>query len=110
MSGRRSTTFDGIEYAPGRRFRVVKEGLRLSGWQPKPGYQQGWGQTLHVGDVVTCLGYGAGWGSDPGYGIEWTTEEAKAAHAFSLDTSPSVGGAFDYRPPMGYLEPIEEET
>jgi hypothetical protein len=107
--GRTTQTYDGVEYAPGRRFRVVREGLKLTGWQPKPGYQQGWGQDLHVGDVITCLGWGPGWGSDPGYGIEWTSEEAEKVRANSLDTWPSVGGAWGYRPPVGYLEPIEED-
>lgn len=100
----------GVRYAPGAKFRVIAEGARLSGWKPyAPSAFQGWSQTLHVGDVIECTGYGAGFGSDPGYGVEWTSEQARADHASSVDFRPQIGGAWAYRPGPGFLEPVKEE-
>jgi hypothetical protein len=110
MHGRQARTFDGVDYVPGAKYEVLVPGLRLSGWIPIHGGAQGWGQQLQPGDVITCLGYGPGWGSDPGYGIEWTSEAAKAAHAYSLDIWPTAGGAFDYRPPAGSVRRLPEEN
>jgi len=95
----------GVEYAVGALFRVTQEGAKLSGWTPRQGYHQGWGQDLHVGDVIECTGFGPGWGSDPGYGVEWTSPEAKAVHASAVMFRPYVGGAWAYRPAPGYLVP-----
>jgi hypothetical protein len=107
---RQTTTLDGVEYAPGGKFRVVKEGARLSGWTPMaPSAWSGWSQVLHVGDVIECRGFGPGFGSDPGYGVEWTSEQAREAHAGSCDFWPSVGGMWSYHPAAGFLEPVDEE-
>lgn len=44
-------------YEAGKKYRVVKEGARLTGMQPTAPYvQQGWSKDLHVGDVLTCAG------------------------------------------------------
>jgi hypothetical protein len=61
------------------------------------------------GDVIECTGFGAGWGSDPGFGVEWTTERSRADGAGYLELHPSVGGAFAYHPAPGLLRRIEEE-
>lgn len=107
---RSARAFDGIEYAPGRKFRVVQEGLKLSGLGPySNGGHVGWKQELHVGDVIECTGFGPGWGSDPGFGVEWTSEAARTARAVHCDIYPSVGGIWAYRPPAGSVEPIKEE-
>jgi hypothetical protein len=106
---RREFVQDGIRYAPEVKFRVVKEGLRLNGMTPIVGGMSGWSQTLKVGDVLTCTGFGPGWGGDPGYGVEFTTEESIAARASHCDLWPSTGGPFGYRPKPGYLEPLDSD-
>jgi hypothetical protein len=101
-------TFDGVEYAPGRDYVVLAEGLSLTGYgTDRPGSARGWRQRLAPGDVITCLGYGPGWGSDPGYGINWTSEQARTEGAYAVDVWPSVGGLFAYRPPPGTVRPVE---
>jgi hypothetical protein len=103
---RTARTYDGIEYAPGRQFRVIAEGLRLYGVIPDgPSAWRSWAQDLRPGDIVTCTGYGPGFGSDPGYGVEFTTSESEQAHAGACEIRPSVGGIFGYRPAPGALEP-----
>lgn len=103
---RRSVTYDGIEYAPGAKFRVLKH-CSMNGFKPSghPGALDGWRQALEPGDIITCLGYGPGWGSDPGYGVEFTSDAAEAVGAFHLDINPQAGGIWDYRPQPGLLEP-----
>jgi hypothetical protein len=103
----RSThTFDGVEYTAGRQFRVIKAGA-LSGFVPIGcGAFRGWGQKLKVGDVITCAGCGYGFGSDPGWGVGWESEQSKAARAVDVDFTPSTGSVFSYRPAPGYLEPV----
>jgi hypothetical protein len=102
-----SRAFDGLVYAPGARFRVVAEGGRLSGWASSGRSSwSGWSQQLHVGDVIVCTGFGAGWGSDPGFGVEFTSEVSAAAGVGSCEFYPSDGGAWSYRPPVGFLEPV----
>lgn len=100
----KTATYEGVEYAPGKKFRVVMTGGRLSGWEPKLGYQQGWGQVLEPGDEIVCAGAGWGMGSDPGYGVHWRVEGKNY-----VEFVPSTGGAFGYRPAPGFLEPIDEE-
>jgi hypothetical protein len=51
--------------------------------------------------------HGEGMGSDPGFGVEFTTEQSLAARASHCDIYPFVGGLWAYRPPPGYLEPLE---
>lgn len=98
--------FDGIPYVPGALYEV-RSPCRLSGWTPVQGGHQGWGLRLEPGHLLTCRGYGPGWGSDPGFGIEWTCEEARAVHASACELSPSVGGAFAYRPAIGLVAVLE---
>ena len=106
---RRAALFDGVEYAPGKRFRVIAEGCSLHGMVVMgPGWNQGWKQTLYVGDVIECTGFGQGWGSDPGYGVEWTSEESKAANAHSVDFYPEVGIPFLCHPRPGFIEEVPE--
>jgi hypothetical protein len=99
------------EYPKGQRFRVIKAGGSLSGMMPMAGHSnayQGWGQDLAVGEIITCLGYGPGWGSDPGYGIHFTTDKVRQDHVSFAEFRPMAGGAFDYHPADGYLEKIPE--
>lgn len=111
---RRGASFDGVRYAPGRRFRVIMRGAQLVGMAPEPGYPggawRGWEQKLKPGDIVTCTGFGAGWGGDPGYGVEFTSDKAEAAHAGNCEIRPMAGGIFSYRPAPGVLEPDEEAS
>lgn len=106
---RTARTIDGVEYAPGARFEVLAP-CRLLGWGPvMNSASRGWSQELAAGDVIECTGFGAGWGSDPGFGVEWTTERSRADGAGYLELHPSVGGAFSYHPAPGLLRRIEEE-
>lgn len=105
MHERTPATFGGIDYAPGRKFRVTREGLTLTGHTAVIGGAQGWQQVLHAGDILTCTGYGPGCGGDPGYGVEFTSQQSEAARAFHCDIWPMNGGVFGYRPPAGSVEP-----
>lgn len=109
LHSRREMTFDGVVYAPDAKFRVVREGAHLDG-RVSIGMSafQGWRQDLHVGDVVTCTGFGRGFGGDPGYGVEFTSEQSTAARASHCDVFPSSGSVFRFHPAAGYLEPIDD--
>ncbi len=110
---RHATTCDGTVYAPGAKFRVLVRGAYLDGMVPEPGYRTsawgGWRQDLNPGDIVTCTGYGAGWGGDPGYGVEFTSERSEADGAIHCEIRPSAGSIFDYHPAPGVLEPVTDE-
>lgn len=101
-------SYDGIDYVPGRKFRVVAEGVRLVGWTAIQGGARGWSEALPVGAVVTCKGYGASMGSDPGYGIEFTSDAAQEAGAFHIELHPSDGGMWNFHPRTGILEALPE--
>lgn len=102
------------DWPKGRRYRVIKvDGGYpfLNGMEPYAGIgsaYKGWQQKLAVGDVITSLGYGPGWGSDPGYGIHFTTEQVQAAHVSWAEFTPHAGGVFDYHPEDGWLEEIPD--
>lgn len=102
-------TLDGVQYERGRKFRVVAEGVTMRGLVTAGrSAWSGWSAPLAVGDVVECLGFGPGWGSDPGYGVHWTSDTAREAGASHVEIHPGVGGIFDYRPKPGILEPMED--
>jgi hypothetical protein len=100
------------DWPKGKKFRLLKAGY-LDGMIPMrlhPNAHQGWQQQLSVGDVITCEGYGPGWGSDPGYGVHFSTPQSKAEHVVFAEFRPMAGGLFNYRPADGWLEPVEEEA
>jgi len=104
-------TYDGTLFSVGRQFRVVGVGAYLTGMAPlrdMPGVWEGWRQNLQVGDIIICTGFGAGFGSDPGYGVEWTTEKARHDGAFNLEFRPTTGGMWSYHPFPGYLVPVPD--
>ena len=107
LRDRRAATYDGLSYASGRRFRVITEGAALNGHTPAPSGARGWQQKLQPGDILTCTGYGPGFGADPGYGVGFTSPAAEAAGAFCCDIWPMAGGSIDYHPPAGFLEPAD---
>ena len=109
MHDRSAATFDGIGYAPGRKFCVTRVGLRLTGHTPVIGGAHGWQQVLQVGDILTCTGYGPGFGGDPGYGVEFASQQSEAAGAFHCYIWPMHGTLFDYRPPAGSLEAADDD-
>jgi hypothetical protein len=90
------------QYAAGKRFRVVKEGASLVGMKPIPGGHQGWSRDLVVGEVIESRGCGAGWGSDPGYGVHFK-EDGIAFAEFKPNGS---GNWFTYYPDESYLEEV----
>lgn len=96
----------GVVYAPGAKFKVVSEGVYVSGMKPDHRWSNTWGgyrEDLPVGTVIECNGFGPGWGSDPGYGIEWKIEGVD-----HVEVRPAIGGVWAYRPAPGLLEPVEE--
>lgn len=106
---RRAVTYEGVEYAPGARFRVIANGCTLDGMKPWEGQSsawEGWRQPLQIGDTLTCEGFGPGFGSDPGYGVEWSTEQSRSVTAVHCEFRPMTGGMWAYRPAPGYLERI----
>jgi hypothetical protein len=102
---RATRTYDGFEYRPGARFRVLKEGCWLSGMVAKQGYHVGERLDLRVGDVIVCEGFGAGWGSDPGFGVHWTVKGMSFVMFY-----PSVGGAFGFRPDPECIDTVDESV
>jgi hypothetical protein len=110
MNPRSERVFDGLRYTPGARFRIVRNGAVLRGMTlVGRGRFRGWSQPLHVGDVLHCTGFGPGWGSDPGYGVEFTSERSVADGAVHCDVSPHVGGAWSYRPDPSFVEAVESD-
>ena len=105
LRDRRAATYDGLSYASGRRFRVITEGAALNGHTPAPSGARGWQQKLQPGDILTCTGYGPGFGADPGYGVGFTSPAAEAAGAFCCDIWPMAGGSIDYHPPAASWSP-----
>lgn len=104
MYGRSARTFDDVEYAPEGKFKVVGHGAWLTGLEPIGQMAwKGWRRDLVVGEVIVCTGFGAGWGSDPGYGIEFL-DPGGAMH---VEVHPQAGGMWAYRPAPGILEPTE---
>lgn len=101
---RGAVTVDGVLYEPGAKFRVVREGARITGLTESryPGVMKDSRRYLSVGDVIECAGYGAGWGSDPGFGVEFRDPDMGL-----VEFHPWIGGPFNYRPEPGYLEPVE---
>jgi hypothetical protein len=107
ITNRRTVTYDGITYAPGAQYRVITEGVTLDGMISEGrGAYGGWQQHLQPGDLLTCTGFGPGWGADPGYGVEFTSAESEAARAFNCEVKPSAGSIFSYHPKAGVLEPV----
>jgi hypothetical protein len=104
---RTARTFDGVDYTPGRRFRPAREGLRLQGLIPdgRSAYR-GWAQDLRLEDILTCTGFGPGFGGDPGFGVEFTTERSREERAFHCDLRPQWGTLWSYRPCPGDLEAV----
>lgn len=103
-------SYDGVMFAPGGRFRVVRTGARLVGWQSMHGGFRGWVQELEVGDEIVCTGYGPGMGSDPGYGVEFTSEKSMADRASKCEFWPTVGGTWAYHPDVSFIETVEQES
>lgn len=66
-----------------------------------------WKQQLRPGEELTCTGWGLGFGSDPGYGVEFTSAESEAARAINCHINPMVGGIADYRPASGVLTSVD---
>ena len=94
----------------GARFVVVAEGGSLRGMTPcGPGVTTTDRVELEVGDVLTCIGHGPGWGSDPGYGYRWRPE-GRWAHMSHIQFSPAPFSIWSFGVPyVGYIEPIEED-
>lgn len=103
---RRTATYDGVTYAPGRVFEVAREGARLTGWVPEADGGLGlWSKEMHPGDLLTCTGDGPGAGSDPGFAVEFTSQASEEARASHCTVSPDTGMPFTGRPAPGVLKP-----
>jgi hypothetical protein len=98
-----------VRYTEGKKFRVIKEGAKLSGLVPGNGpWHNGWGRDLVVGEVITCRGFQWGWGSDPGQEVFFTADNMPP-HASYVKVTPTVYGAMTSWPQDGYLEEITDE-
>ena len=92
-----------------RRYRVVKDGARLFGWQPAGPYaMNGWGKALSVGDVITCLGHKMGSGSDDVPEYRWGDEHGNHL-AIDCTFKPEQGpNIWMLEPADGFLELVED--
>jgi hypothetical protein len=88
-------------YPAGARFRVVHD-ANIDGMRPiGPNAHTGWRKRLIPGDVLTCDGYGPGFGSDPGYGVHWCA--CNGEPCVMGEFYPSAGGPFAYQPKPGFV-------
>ena len=67
-------------FEAGRKYKIMKEGGRISWWVSHAGYQSSGGEELHIGDIVTFVGSMTVGGSDPG----------PACHAFQGKTGEGI--------------------
>jgi len=98
------------KYEAGRKYRVIKEGARLTGLQPvSPNCQQGWRKDLHVGDVLTCAG--KSWTMGDGVpALKWKGEAGEWLANDCL-FHPVQGGMWSGQVPAeGYLEEVPDEN
>jgi hypothetical protein len=94
-------------WTEGSQWRVIREGARLSGMvSGGPGWMRGWGRPLVVGEVVTCVGFKMGWGSDSIPEAMFSTPDSIEARASFVNINPQVGMWQPY-PQDGYLERVE---
>jgi len=93
----------------GRRFRVIREGARLSGMVPMdiPNALQSWGRPLEVGEIIESRGFIMGWGSDSLPEVNFTAadvpDNARHVHLY-----PSAGMWMPW-PADGYLEEVVDD-
>jgi hypothetical protein len=91
------------DFRAGQRWRVIKEGAYLWGWQPcGPGAQQGWRQTLAVGTILTCSGSSMSSGDGVPI-VKWADEHGKPL-AGDCEFQPAIGSMWSSAPADGYLE------
>lgn len=91
-------------YAAGKRFRVVREGATLNGMVQTGTVIRAWSRPLVVGEVIVSRGPGYGWGSDPGFGVHWETDEPDVEHAYVTPSGSPM--FFIYYPADGFLEEV----
>lgn len=96
-----------MKYEKGRRYRVVRDGARLTGMQPiDRNAQQGWRKDLVVGDILTCLGTSMTRG-DGVPALKWGDETGQWM-ANDCIFSPVSGGIWSGQVPVdGYLEEVQ---
>jgi hypothetical protein len=93
-------------YEAGQKYRVIREGARLTGMVPVAPYcQQGWSKQLHVGDVITCAGSGMTFG-DGVPALKWKDEDGEWL-ANDCTFQPVQGGMWSGQiPEDGYLQQV----
>ena len=96
-----------MTYAKGKKYRVIKDGCRLTGMKPIAPYtQQGWAKRLAVGDVITCGGSSMTCG-DGVPAMKWLDENGKWLASDCL-FEPVDGGMWGGQVPKdGYLEEVK---
>jgi hypothetical protein len=98
-----------MKYEQGKKYRVIKEGARLSGMRPVAPYvQQGWGLTLPVGMVITCEGMSMTRG-DGVLALKWSDAQGQYLASDCL-FSPVKGDIIwgGQLPADGFLEEVAE--
>lgn len=99
-------TYERNDYTKGSRWRVVRAGAQLWGWEPIAGGFQGWGRDLVVGRILTCAGSSMTSG-DGVPAIKWLDEKG-AMLAVDCCFKPVKGGMWGGQVPEdGFLERIE---
>lgn len=93
------------KFIKGQKWRVIKDGSSLSGMQPIPGGQQGWGKRLAVGDVLTCAGVSMSFGDGVPL-VKWLDENGKYL-ANDCEFLPAVGGMWNMHPNLDFLELVQ---
>jgi hypothetical protein len=97
-----------LKYVNGRKFIVVRPGARLEGLLSfGPSAWAGYQRELEVGEVITCLGWKLGYGTESVMVTNWTAESVPDNVEW-LQVWP-VAGMWRPYPADGYLAWVEEK-
>jgi len=97
------------DFKPGQKWRVIREGARLSGMKPCGyGAQCGWGMSVPVGTVLTVQGTLMTFGDGVPV-VKWLDGNGNWI-ANDCEFHPSDGGMWSSAPRDGYLAPASPEA
>jgi hypothetical protein len=98
------------DFAKGRKFRVLREGCYIWGWQPILGGAQGAKHVLAVGEIIECLGMAYSGGSDGVHMVQFKAKDDQTGvDMWGSQFHPHEGFMWGGMPPLpGYVEPVEE--
>ena len=95
---------DGL-YQRGKKFRVIKNGVILSGTIPTAEWaQKGIGRQIPIGTILTCNGFCQQMGSDSGINVGWSDEYGHKIMNY-CSVEPAIWSQYLAAwPEEGYLE------